>query len=313
MEEKDLKFVFDFLRNKQFADYEYFCPKADDGTSLGFKPAMVAWYIADHEDLKFKTDVDTGILYFYNGKSWVPDAEPYLEYICQKILDQENRQSHYKNILHSLKAFTYNELEFSKKIACENGLLDVETQTLTDFNYKEMPFHYIPVKYDAEAKCPNWEVFISQVVNPDDLATIQEWSGYLLLADYRFHKLLWVHGEGRNGKGVWQRTMEAVLGSKNVSNIGLEEFDGNHRFTMRQLYGKLANFCSEPKTNKALETTQLKFATGKDTIEAEIKGKQNRLSFRNTAKITVMGNKFPKVNDNTIPFRERRLCIKFPN
>jgi P4 family phage/plasmid primase-like protien len=176
-----------------------------------------------------------------------------------------------------------------------------------------MPFHQISVKFDPTTKCPNWEAFISQVVNGDDLKTIQEWSGFLLLPDYRFHKLLWIQGEGRNGKGVWQRTMEAILGQTNVSNIGLEEFDGSHRFSMERLYGKLFNPCSEPRTNKELQTNLLKYATGQDTIEAEIKGHQKRIHFRNYAKITVLANRFPKVNDQTLAFKERRLFIKFPN
>jgi P4 family phage/plasmid primase-like protien len=321
--EEELKDIFYCVNKiKDYPKYEDFCPVNAEEKALGyggaakkesFKPALVSEWIATHEKLHFKTDIETGIVYFYNGKSWVQNAEPYLEYIVEKILKDENRQSHYNNILHVLRGCTYTQIEFSKKIACENGLLDAETQTLTDFNEKEMPFHQIPVKFDKEAKCPNWEAFITQVVNQDDLATIQEWSGFLLLPDYRFHKLLWIHGVGRNGKGVWQRTMETILGNRNISGVGLEEFDGNHRFALKQLYGKLFNPCSEPTTNKELQTPLLKKATGQDTIEAEMKGKQARVPFRNYAKITVLANKFPKVKDQTVAFRERRLFIKFPN
>ena len=313
IEQEEKKHVFHYLKQIHYPSFKDFCPENDNGEPTPFKPATIAQWIAQHEKLHFKTDVNTGMMYFYNGKNWASNGETYLEYITQEVLGPENRESHYRNILHALKALTYTELEFSRKIACENGLLDVETQTLTDFNEKEMPFHEIKVKYDPEAKCPNWLNFITQVVNQDDLATIQEWSGFLLLPDYRFHKLLWIHGQGRNGKGVWQRTIEAILGEKNISGIGLEEFDGNHRFALKQLYGKLFNPCSEPTANKELPTNLLKKATGQDTIEAEIKGKQKRLSFRNYSKITVLANKFPKVRDQTTAFKERRLFIKFPN
>ena len=70
-------------------------------------------------------------------------------------------------------------------------------------------------------------------------------------------------GTGRNGKGVWQRIMEAILGKDNISGVGLEEFDGNHRFAIKQLYGKLFNPCSEPSTKKALQTNLLKKPQGK--------------------------------------------------
>lgn len=296
---------------KTYPNYESFIEELDDGTKLLFKPASIAKWLWQNE--KFKTDFETGILFYFNEKNWSANGEVYLQKIVSTILDKEDRESHFRNILHALKGLTYCNIEFSKKIACENGLLDVETSTISDFNAKEMPLHSIDVTFDPEAECPNWIEFIKQVVTEDDLATIQEWSGFLILPDYRFHKLLWVHGKGRNGKGVWQRTIEAILGIKNISGVGLEEFDGNHRFALKQLYGKLFNPCSEPPTNKILQTPLLKKATGQDTIEAEIKGKQNRLTFRNYSKITVLANKFPKVNDQTIAFKERRLFIKFPN
>lgn len=291
--------------------YEHCVDRDDDGKIIGFKPAKAAALIASRE--RFITDIKTSTMFFFDGKSWIPNAEPYLEIVVAAILGEENRVAHYNNIKHHLIGITLNNVIFSKKIALENGLLDPETMEFTDFNIKEMPLYAIPVTYDPTAKSDHWLQFITQVVNPDDLATIQEWSGFLLLADYRFHKLLWIHGDGRNGKGVWQRTMETILGQENVSSIGLEEFDGNHRFALRQLFGKLFNPCSEPTTNKVLQTPLLKKVTGQDTIEAEIKGKQARLTFRNCAKITVMANRFPKIHDNTTAFRERRLFIKFPN
>jgi putative DNA primase/helicase len=298
----------------EYPTYATFCPIINDktGQRAPFKPAMVAIWLFEHDH--FKTDEKTDILFFGDIKTgrWTENGEIELKRILAKIMGEENKECHYRNILHDLKSLTYTEITFSQKIACENCLLDPETQTVTPFNLEEMTYHEIPVKYDPTATCPKWEAFIKSVVNPDDLATIQEWSGYLLLPDYRFHKLLWIHGEGRNGKGVWERTMENILGEKNTSSIGLEEFDGNHRFALKQLFGKLFNPCSEPSTQKELQTPLLKKATGQDTIEAEIKGKQSRLKFRNCSKITVLANKFPKVRDNSTAFRERRLFIKFP-
>jgi putative DNA primase/helicase len=294
--------------------YEMCCePDSDDRNTI-FKPAKAAELIQTKE--RFLTDIETGILYYYDGKAWIKDADNYLKFAVARILKEENKVSHYNNIAHHLESVTLEKLQFSKKLACENGLLDVETLEFTEYNQNtkyEMPFYSIPVRYDLATKCPNWEQFVNQVVTPDDVATLQEWSGYCLLPDYRFHKIMWIVGSGRNGKGVWQRTIEGILGNSNVSNVGLEEFDGAHRFSMHQLYGKLVNFCSEPKTNRELQTNLLKYATGQDTIEAELKCKQKRLSFKNCAKITVLANRFPKVNDQTTAFKERRLFLKFPN
>ena len=296
---------------KTYPNYAQFCNDPEKQT--GFKPARIAQWLAKNEH--FRTDQKNGILYYGDEETgvWTQDGETKLAKILAVILDEENRSIHYTNILHALKGLTYCDVEFSQKIAVENGLLDLENLELTPSTLDEMTQHKIDATYNPEADCPNFKEFLKQVVAEEDIPTLQEWSGYLLLPDYRFHKLLWIHGEGRNGKGVWQRTMEAILGEANVSSVGLEELDGNHRFAVRQLYGKLFNPCSEPTTNRVLQTALLKKATGQDTISAECKGKDKRINFRNTAKITVIANKFPKVRDSTTAFRERRLFIKFPN
>jgi P4 family phage/plasmid primase-like protien len=297
-----------------YPSYEDFCLEDDKGISV-FKPARVAKWLKEHEH--FKTEISTEIVYYGDeakGK-WDLNGEIHLQEILSKILDEENRVCHYNNILHALKGLTYTDIIFSQKIACENGLLNVETGELSPFNLDEMAFYSIPTAYDPKADCAGWLEFLKQSLDPEDIPTIQEWAGYILLPDYRFHKMMWLHGGGRNGKGVWQRTIEGIIGKDNVAGVGLEEFDGAHRFALRQLYGKLFNPCSEPitSTKKALRTELLKKATGQDSISAECKGSDKRINFTNTAKITILANKFPTVKDDTIAFKERRLIIKFPN
>lgn len=301
---------------QQFQDlgYESCCDYNPDGRQTIFKPALAAGLISKKE--RFLTDLETGILYYYDGRTWIRNGENHLKVVVGFVLGDENKTSHYNNIIHHLTSITMEKIVLSKKLALENGLLNVETGEFEEYTERskyEIPFIQLNIKYDPAAECPNWLEFVKQVVNQDDILTLQEWSGYCLLPNYSFHKIMWIVGSGRNGKGVWQRTIENILGSDNVGNVGLEEFDGAHRFSMAKLYGKLVNFCSEPQTKKELQTNLLKYATGQDTIEAELKNKQSTLKFKNTAKITVLANKFPRVSDQTTAFKERRLFLKFPN
>jgi P4 family phage/plasmid primase-like protien len=309
--QKAIEEIKKFKPSKSYPVYAAFCDDPEQQT--GFKPARVAQWLAQNEH--FKTDRKTDILYYGDGETgkWTQNGETRLAEICAVILGEENKAHHYTNILHSLKGLTYMDIDFSKKLACLNGILDPVTLDFKQFSLEEMTVYTTSTNYKPEAKCEDWLEFLKQVVSLEDALTLQEWSGYLLLPDYPFHKLMWIHGAGRNGKGVWQRTMEGVLGSEMVSGVGLEELDGNHRFAVRQLYGKLFNPCSEPTTNRILQTALLKKATGQDTISAECKGKDKRIDFRNIAKITVLANKFPKVKDETTAFSERRLFISFPN
>jgi P4 family phage/plasmid primase-like protien len=297
-----------------YPTYEDFCGRDPVTKKLyPFQPATVAAWLAKHRH--WKTDERTEILYYGDDERgvWSQDGETKLKAICAEILGDYNRVSHYNNIAHHLKGLTLQEITFSTKIACQNGLLDVETGEFSQFSLEEMPFYSINTTYNPEAKCPKWDAFLMEVLEKGDIPTLQEWSGFLLLPDYRFHKIMYEHGFGRNGKGVWERTVEDILGADSVCSVGLEEFDGNHRFAMRQLYGKLFNPCTEPTTNRVLQTALLKKATGQDTIDAECKGKDKRIKFRNCAKITIIANKFPRVEDSTTAFKERRLFVKFPN
>jgi phage/plasmid-associated DNA primase len=103
-----------------------------------------------------------------------------------------------------------------------------------------------------------------------------------------------------------------VLSVENCSALGLEEFDGNHRFALYQLKNSLMNVSSEPKVKKILDTELLKKITGEDLIEAEAKGVQTRVKFSNTAKEIVLGNEYPRVEDTTNAFWDRVRLLNFP-
>jgi len=138
--------------------------------------------------------------------------------------------------------------------------------------------------------------------------------GYCLLPSMPLHKMFWLYGTGRNGKGVIVRTLEAILGADSCGNLNLSEFREGRRFALSQLYGKLINISSEPPISKyGLPTTVLKMVTGQDTIKAELKGKNERLSFTNVSKLFILGNHFPKVEDNSLGWWDRVIVLNFPN
>lgn len=323
IEEEKAKDVFKCFQDKQYPNYDDFNPYDPEEKALGygraakrlgFKVALVAQWIKEHE--KFKTDITTGILYFYNGKTWIASAEPYLEHLVNLILGKDTKKTHYNNIEFSLKALTYEQIEFSQKLACENGLLDLGTLTLTPFNEKEMVFHKIPVTYNKgvdKNKLNNWLEFLKQVANPEDIPLLQEWFGYCFLPDFPKHKALWIHGPGRNGKGVFDRTIKGLLGPENFSTVGLESLDGTQRFVLKNLYGKLYNASSEPISNKIFQTEIFQKITGGDAIDAEFKGANNEKRFTSYAKVTILGNKFPRIRNPTPAFKMRMLFVKFSN
>lgn len=298
--------------NPKKANFAEFCIYDEYGRAR-FKPMKCAQYIKT--SYLFKTCKETKILYYYDPEEhkWSINGEVYLQEILGEQLGIEYRQSYYNNVLDALKAITYEDIEFGEKIAVKNGLLDVKTMELTPFTPNEMPFFSIPVIYQPEAKSVVWENFCNQIVAPEDQNLLQEWSGFLLSPGYPKHKFMFMYGVGRNGKGVWSRTMRGILGKDNCVSMRLEEFNGDRRFAIARLYGKKYCECSEPLTNKTLQTPILKALTGADNQDAEVKGIQKTLGFVNEAKVTVFGNRYPRVNDNTEGFYDRFEILEFPH
>ena len=198
-------------------------------------------------------------------------------------------------------------------VPVQNGLLDLKTLELKPFDADLIYTYKLNVRFDGSAKCPKWLAFLLQILPVEDHALLQEYMGYCLLPIMPKHKMMWFYGSGRNGKGRVIATLEAIVGGENCCYLELGELDGDHRFSVAQLYGKLVNVCSEPSTVIALQTALLKKITGEDSLDAEVKGKQKRISFRNVAKVFVLGNEFPKVNDSSVAFQERTLILRFPN
>ena len=280
-----------------------------------FKTALVAQYL--HNNEHFKTDRVTNKMFYGDTKTckWNRQGENKVQELVTNILGQEDRESHYKNVLHTLKSLTFEDIVLSKKLALENGNLDPETQEFSKPSLDEFIYYQLPVTYNPTVdphKLDNWLEFLKQVTNPEDIPFLQEWSGYLLLPDYRFQFALWIHGEGRNGKGVYDRTMKGILGKKNVCARGIEELDGTHRFSLQHYYGKLYAVSSEPVTNKIFRTEIFQALTGSDTVQAEVKNGNSLLDFVNCAKLTVIGNQFPKIHNPTKAFKERMKFIEFP-
>ena len=179
------------------ANYWTFCPEDENG-KRSFKPQLAAdWLKANYQ---FKTDKATEKMFYGDAKTgkWNRKGEINLQQILTKLLGQGNRKVHYNNILHDLKGLTYEDIVFSKKIAVENGILDPETGEFTKPTLNEMVYYQIPAKYNPNVnplKLDSWLEFLKQVASADDIPFLQEWAGYLLLADYRFHCALWIHGE----------------------------------------------------------------------------------------------------------------------
>ena len=263
----------------------------------------------------YKCPEDTKKVLIYKDGIY-ENAEAHIHTVLEQEYGDNLKRSFVEEAYAHLQRANYIKREqinqFNNTIPIQNGLFNLLTRDVTPFDPEQVYTYKLNINYNPEAECPNWINFTKQVVAEEDIPLLQEIMGYCLLPDMPLHKIFWFYGSGRNGKGRVALTLEAVLTKANCSSLELHQFFG--RFSLQRLYGKLLNVSSEPRLSKyGLDTTVIKLVTGQDTIDAEIKNKNAVLKFTNFAKPIVMGNRFPKVEDNSLGWWDRVETLSFPN
>jgi putative DNA primase/helicase len=112
----------------------------------------------------------------------------------------------------------------SEWISVRNGLLRLDSSrefiphTPALFVTSTLPFAYSP---DADSP-ETWVDFLTRTWPGDSGADcallLGEWFGYCLSRDMSHHKMLWIIGPQRSGKGVISRTLEALMGPDSTCN-----------------------------------------------------------------------------------------------
>lgn len=190
-----------------------------------------------------------------------------------------------------------------------NGIYNVDTCKLTPHDPQHYFLYKIPWDYDPKAKCSKVMRYLNSTLKPEFIELTQEIFGYCLMFDYRHAAIFYLYGTGGNGKKIWTKILEHMLGPKNVSNKSVDSLV-RHRFTSALLYGKLANICGELTSSILQNTDMLKSLSGGDSIQAEFKGKDG-FDFENKAKIITACNSVPDCIDMTYGWYDRQYIIPF--
>ena len=287
-----------------FSSFQSWCD--DDGQ---WNPALLAKDIVDN--CFIKTDCTTDLLYFYDYDigiyDWNGDAK--LRTVIENSLHNENREHRTNETIYLVHSKTLTTLQFSPKIAVENGLLDPKTHTLESFTPTEFVTAKLPVRYDKTADCPEIKKFLSEVLEPDQIPIAQEALGYCLLKELPLHTSFVLLGPGANGKSTFMNMLNTFLGSANCSHTTLQQLCEG-KFELAELYGKLANICDDLPSEGLKSVGNFKNLTGNAPILAQYKHK-NPFSFLNVAKLFWACNKLPPASEDTIAYYRRFTILMF--
>jgi putative DNA primase/helicase len=127
-------------------------------------------------------------------------------------------------------------------VPMRNGLLRIDTvgRTLLPPTPALFNVNYADVNYDPAATCPEFLKFINSVWPEDQKSKdlLQEWSAYLLSLRRDLHKILFLAGVTRSGKGTIAHIIRRLMGKDNCVPISLHDLSRNNQFGLEDLVGK---------------------------------------------------------------------------
>lgn len=140
---------------------------------------------------------------------------------------------------------------------------------------KEFCLNRLPVAYHPQASEPvRWLRFVSELLEPEDIPTLQEYMGYCLLPTNKAQRMISIIGKGGEGKSRIGLVMRSLLGDNmNVSNIQKVE---TNRFARADLEYKLLMVDDDMKMEALSQTNYIKsIVTLEDKMDMERKGQQS--------------------------------------
>ena len=204
---------------------------------------------------------------------------------------------------------THDEIDASDNIInCRNGLFNIKTKKLTPHSPNYYSITQIPVDYKPDVKCHKIDKFIEAVFDSNDREVIKEFTGYLLVKKYIFHKALMLTGQTGTGKTTFQRMLIAFLGNDNVSTRTLQDLCEN-KFAKADLFGKLANISDDIPSNAVKYSGFFKQLTGESRITGERKFK-DAFDFCNNAKVIFSCNELPSITTEDDAYYYRWIIVE---
>lgn len=227
-------------------------------------------------------------------------------------LTNAQRQEVIRWIFASMEEIETADEDFSEWVAFNNGLLNVFTLEMIDFDPEIIILNRIPWDYVADAECEAVDAVLDRMScrDADVRAIMEEVVGYCLYRRNELGKAFILEGEGSNGKSTFLFMIRNLLGDRNVASLEVSEL--GDRFSTAMLYGRLANI-GDDISDDFISGRQVsifkKIVTG-DTVKAEEKGKAP-FTFAPYNKLLFSANTVPRFKDRSNGVARRLEIIPF--
>jgi len=204
-------------------------------------------------------------------------------------------------------------------IFLSNGRLDIRKKMIFDYkpeDYVTSCLALAPSPFDGDLNPNEFEKFLDQILEgKKDVEAhkkfIYQWIGYCCIPKYTQQKMLWIYGEGRNGKGRFADVISGIVGIDNIVNLSPSEFDRTP-YTCGDLFGKSVNIISEIGKKDRLDSKIVKSIVGADTITSQVKY-GSAMTFKTAAKFMFLTNALPDTPSSGAWLTGRLMLLELSN
>lgn len=261
------------------------------------------WFISKHP-LKYVGgifyDID-GIISEEKLKKEIVDAlKPYVK---------TNIVKRAKQILDALRYESMCEIipKHTDRIHFKNGTYFINGGFVPE---KEFCSNRLPVNYNSDAVPPTrWLRFLDELLYPEDIYTLQEFMGYILIPTTKAQAMLLLIGNGGEGKSRVGFVCRNLLGN-NMTICSISTL-ANNRFSLADQEGMLLMIDDDMKMEALTDTGVIKaVVTMEDKMNLERKGKQSYQGYLNV-RIMAFGNgSLSSLYDKSDGFYRRQITIR---
>ena len=298
----------------------------EDGIALAFA--------AKHQDL-LRYDHSIGKWFQWTGKAWRQDEVKlgfsWSRRMCRQLAKEAGTEGGQLATL--AKASTAAAVErFSQSdpalavtsaiwdndpflLGTPGGTLDLHTAELRDPVREDHITKLTSVAPSMMPDCPQWLAFLDQATKSDAglIRFLKQWCGYCLTGDIREHALVFAHGPGGNGKGVFLNVVRSIMGDY-AKNAAMDTFTASdfdkHTTDLAMLRGARLVTASETEEGRAWAEKRIKELTGGDPITARFM-RQDNFTFQPQFKLTIIGNHKPILRNVDDAARRRINMVPF--
>lgn len=146
--------------------------------------------------------------------------------------------------------------------------------------------------------------------DPDSIAALQEWAGYVVSGRLDLHKILLIVGPTRGGKGTIARILGKLIGPANVAGPTLSSL--SYDFGLAPLLGKSLAVISDARLDASRDTSvvveRLLAISGEDTITVNRKYRE-QWTGKLPTRFLVISNELPRLGDASATIANRFVVL----